>query len=129
MLFRSQKFIDYNTIPDSLLALYGDYLPENYLCRFLASSLCVAINDVEATADSRIDVAAQQTPSGDGKRRRGRPRKSEAAPSRRNRMLRLCIDPNPPTINKGRCGEWLRRSGGEGQWIPCAALGHLAPRS
>ena len=33
-----QKFIDYNTIPDSLLALYGDYLPENYLCRFLASS-------------------------------------------------------------------------------------------
>ena len=87
------------------------------------------IVDVDATADSRIDVAAQQTPSGDGKRRRGRPRKSEAAPSRRNRMLRLCIDPNPPTINKGRCGEWLRRSGGEGQWIPCAALGHLAPRS
>lgn len=34
-----QQFIDYNTIPDSILSIYGDYLPENYLCIFLSPVL------------------------------------------------------------------------------------------
>ena len=32
-----QQYIDYNTIPDSILSIYGDYLPENYLCLYFST--------------------------------------------------------------------------------------------
>ena len=71
------------------------------VCISLFSSF-LALNDVESTADVTLEVSSLQATPPEGKKRRGRPRKSETQPRRRNRTLRFCVDPNPPQISRGR---------------------------
>ena len=90
-----QQFMEYNTIPSSLLTVYGDYLAENYIG--------IRDDNVQMDIQPATSTSKQDDEEEDGEKRKrlGRPRKSDSAPRQRSVLMRLLVDLNPPQISKG----------------------------
>lgn len=96
-----RQYFEYNTIPSRILEVYGDYLPENYLCPILTPHSPLAMYGMnDSVGSARTGSTMPAADQMEKKSKRGRPRK-EVATQRRTRQLRNCIDPNPPAVDKG----------------------------
>ena len=91
-----QQFVEYNTVPSSLMDIYGDYLAENYI-GIHNDNVQIEFQPVTTTSKQDDDDEV-----GEKRKRPGRPRKGESSHRQRSKLMRLFIDPNPPSISKGR---------------------------